>query len=469
MKRLLIVSTNFPPSISIGTQRILRISKYLDPSQWQVSVLTLKEHYYPDMSHRTDDDKGDILNKINIHRAGKIDPVESILKLRESFSGNSNGNQNNSGIAKAAPKKKEPGKNGKANYSEKIKAKQKQSIWGQIKDFATGIMQFPDKNVTFFPLALMRGYRIIKKEKVDVIFSSSPPHSMHLITVWLKKLTGKRLVVDFRDPWARSPWHDEERELNRFEQWKHNKIVTLEKWVVEHADKVVLVTKEMRDDYVRHYDYLPADKFIWFSNGYDPDTVQPNAMYRNGKTEAPEKVKFIHAGSLYKYRDPTNILKALKLLVENDEIDRSRIEFLFIGGINTDQAHIPQMTKEMGIDDMVNFMPPVSYNAVMEYMVASHIPILLQPVTRLQLPGKFFDYLCLQKPILAVAEPESATKHMVEEHFGIFGDVNKVEDVAKAIKFLYNNPFYNFNKIEEKREQFNMAKSIHTFQEILNV
>ncbi|MCB0304038.1 MAG: glycosyltransferase family 4 protein [Calditrichaeota bacterium] len=465
MKKLLIISTNFPPSISIGTQRILRICKFLDPVNWGVSILTLKENYYPDLSHRTDDDKDELLAKLKIHRTGKVDPVFYLLNLRESLRGKSNGAINANGAAKPRPKpKQDPGSEGAQDYSDKIK--QKKSLWQQIKDFFTDIMQFPDKNITWLPLAVWRGYRVIRKQKIDVIFSSSPPHSLHLISAILKRLTGRKLVVDFRDPWARSPWHDEERELNRFEQWKHQRIVKFEDWVVRTADKVILVTREMREDYVKAYPHLPAEKFIWFSNGYDPDQVQP-LLQPNGRDIQPEKVKFIHAGSLYKYRNPTPIIHALKHLVDKNQIDRNGIEFLFIGGITPDQAHTPGLVKEMGIDDIVKFMPPVSYNTVMQYMLESHVLILLQPVTQLQLPGKFFDYLCLQKPILAVAEKNSSTEHMVGSDFGVFADFNDVADVEKAIAFLYHHPYFNSEVIREKREAYNMAKSIRQFEKII--
>lgn len=124
MKKLLIISTNFPPSISIGTQRILRICKFLDPANWGVSILTLKENYYPDLSHRTDDDKDELLAKLKIHRTGKVDPVFYLLNLRESLRGKSNGAPNANGAAKPRPKpKQDPGNEGTQDYSAQIKQK----------------------------------------------------------------------------------------------------------------------------------------------------------------------------------------------------------------------------------------------------------------------------------------------------------------------------------------------------------
>jgi|GEM_PF-1812412 len=462
MKRLLMITTNYPPSASIGTQRILRICKYLDPEKWDISILTLKEKYYPG-DGKVNTEGREFLNRLTVYRTGKMDLVFFLINLREKLRG----------------KTKPNGSNGKPKVhnraAQNLKSGKKISSWQRMKDIFTDLMQFPDKNMNWFPLAVWRGWRVIRKQKIDVIYSSSPPHSLHVISAFLKMITGKKLVVDFRDPWARSPWHDEERDLNGFEKWKHNRIIGLERWVVKKADEVILITKEMRDDYVAYYSNMPAEKFKLFYNGYDPENLElmaPGVSVNgngngNGKSK-DEPVTFLHAGSLYRYRNPMPILKAVKNLLSKGEIDRDKIRFHFIGGITSDQIHIKDWVVDEGIDDIVQFVPPVPYKEAVAHMAKSEVLIILQPVTKLQLPGKFYDYLCMQKPILAVGETGGATNTAVGDRFGKFVDYNRVEEIEEGIRLLYNNPNHYDNSISEHRGEFDMSNAIARFDTIIS-
>lgn len=412
MKRLLIISTNFPPSISIGTQRITRICKYLNPGKWSISVLTLKEQYYPVPKNRAMNGKPAFMEKLKIYRTHKLDIVFFLLSLREKLRSKKNND--------SRPDFRRETDEGESPFRNNSQSGKKRGLWQTIKDFFTDIFQFPDKHVTWLPLAVWRGLRIVRRDKIDVIFSSSPSHSLHLISTILKVLTGKKLVIDFRDPWARSAWEQEERNANAYERWKHRRVIKMEKWVVSKADEVILVTREMRNEFVKSYPELPAHKFNFFPNGYDPENVLSSDSPAATNGAKLPKVTFIHAGSLYKFRDPTPILYAIKKLLEEGSVERDRMVIKFIGGITPELRHIPGLATEMGINDVVQFHPPVSYQKVMEMMAESEVLILLQPLTKLQLPGKFFDYLCLGKPILAVAEKDSATEHVVSEGYGVF-------------------------------------------------
>ncbi len=468
MKRLLIVTTNFPPSRSIGTQRILRIGKFLDRTNWQISVLTLKEKYYPEFDGKPVE-LPDYLRDVRVTRTGKLDWVHFLLNLRQIVqkdtppkTGSGPGQPGGKNGAPAVEKLSTVG----YNPAEMLA---KRSRWQIFKDFITDLGQFPDKHITWLPLAVWRGYRLIQKQKIDVIFSSSPPHSLHLMTAILKKLTGVRLIIDFRDPWARSPWHDSERTANRFERWKHQKIVDLERWVINQADRVILITEEMRRDFVQNYPDIPVEKFQLFNNGFDPENLPENLNGAIPMEAQRDRVRFIHAGSLYKHRDPLPILQALQNLLESGRIPREKIEFLFVGAVTEHQQHTKALSRQMGLDDVVKYLSKVSYQKSLEYMANSDVLILLQPVTKLQLPGKFYDYICWDKPILAVAEEDSATKNIVNERFGLFVNFNDIRDIERGIAFLYENPGYLVDKIRENRHAFNMTNAIRKFDEIIAV
>ncbi len=459
-KRLLILNTNFPPNNSIGTQRIIRISKYLDKSDWQLFVLTLKEDYFPARQTPGGDAKiTALLDSMTIYRTGKFDLVGTLLKIRDALRG-----RRKRGAASNRATSSPPSPGSAAKSSPRGRFAWLKKMISTVSD----LLEFPDKDVTMLPFAVLRGWRIIRKHKIDLIYTSSPPHSLHLSGALLKKITGARLVVDFRDPWARSPWHDEIRVSSKMERRKHRWIQKLERWVVESADRVVFVSQQMCDDFIAFYADLPADKFRVFYNGYDPDNILPadhRVPDRQARQTAP--VTIVHTGTLYKRRDPMPLVQALHQLITEKPHLKNRVKLKFIGGITEELAHIPNRVKELQLEDMVEFLPQVSYRESFRCMMEGDILMLLQPVTRLQIPGKFYDYICFEKPILAIGEKESAVESLVKDKFGFFADYSDAEDLKKTLCQLAENPKMQVEGIRRRREFFNMAKSIKTFESIL--
>ena len=449
-KKIMIVTTNFPPSTSIGTQRILKICKFLSRSTWEVHALTLKEKFFDSRLHREDHYISDILNEIKVVRTNKIDINFMLVKLKNRIFPKKNRTKTSSPLSLIST-------------TENTNSKKKIRFFKELVD----LLEFPDQEIVWVPFAIASGYHIIKKNKIDVIFSSSPRHSCHLTTMVLKYITGKKLIIEFRDPWARSPWHETQINRNAVERIKHKCIQFLEKRVVQSADRVILVTNAMRNDFQAYYKTVPADKFSVFYNGYDSD-VKPaveNRSVKEVKTDKP--TVFSHIGSLYKQRNPEPILRAVKQLVDKNPALRKKLYFQFIGGVTNDLSHVKHYPEEYAIKDIVTFVPKVSFLQSLEYMAASDILILLQPVTKIQLPAKFFDYINMGKIVLAVGEKNSEVEHIVSNRFGIFADYNNTEDIANAIKELLRTSDKMKTSMITNRPLYSFQNSFKNFEKII--
>lgn len=462
MRKLLIITTNFPPNNSVGTLRILRICKYLDQCQWRVYILTLKEKYLAGGGVCSEYECEHLNKSLSVFRTGKFDLLFYLGKLRNKLSGASRGGVNKSKCWQDSDDPKDSGV--LRELIDKVRR-----LGKSLLVFLSDLLQFPDRDIVWVPCAVIAGLRIIKRNRIDVIFSSSPRHSNHLTAVIVKALTGKKLVVEFRDPWARSPWRQDERSKTPYERLKHRLIRVFEKATVERADEVVCVTSEMRDDFAKNYSYLSPGKFKVFYNGYDPDCLKLVTSRRNkGNKLKREKVKFVHTGSLYKLRDPRPLLFAIKELVNKKVISKEEVLFLFVGRVSNSLWEIKRLPAFLGIADIVKFYPAVTYKESLEYMKESDILVLLQPYTRLQIPAKFYDYICHDKPILAIGEKNSAVENIVKDRFGIFVDYDDVESIENGIVKLVGNPSVAAYNFVEHRESFNIAKKIKSFQEILS-
>ena len=68
----------------------------------------------------------------------------------------------------------------------------------------------PDTRVGWVPFAILKGLRLHKSKKFDVILTNSPPHSTHFAGIALSKLTGLPWVTDFKDGWIVDPFRKKE-------------------------------------------------------------------------------------------------------------------------------------------------------------------------------------------------------------------------------------------------------------------
>ena len=83
-----------------------------------------------------------------------------------------------------------------------------------------------------------------KKNKIDAIISTGPPHSMHLIAMGLKQEFNLPWIADFRDPWTQIDFYSQLK-LSSFADNKHKK---LEHQVLTQADKVVTISPSCGKD-----------------------------------------------------------------------------------------------------------------------------------------------------------------------------------------------------------------------------
>jgi len=448
MKNILFVTTHFPPAKSVGTQRIVRICKYLPQLGWNIAILTQNEYYYqnllPDLNNNYS-----IGHDIKVVRTRKFDILSVLYNFKNSLNSKADKNVET--------------QSSDSDRRSNIESSNPKSIWQQVKDFFTWLPCVPDREIGWLPFAVFRGLLMIKKYRIDVIFSSCPPHSVHLISLILKLLTGKHLVLDFRDPWARSQW--EPLDSSKLERFEKNINIILERWAVKKADKIICNTAELRDDFIDFYKELPNEKFQVFYNGYDPENI---LKISNNKPNNSKKVKFTHTGTLYKRRDPSPLFYAIKKLIDEKRLERDKICIQFIGTISEELRMITRLVRKLELEDVIQFIKPVNYHKSLDYMYQSDVLVVLQPGTRLQIPAKIFDYMCAEKPVLAIGEKNSATERIVQNQFGIFVDYNNLKDIMQGFIALYNNKTIDLNEMKSARDKYNIAKSIQSFHEILS-
>jgi glycosyltransferase involved in cell wall biosynthesis len=119
----------------------------------------------------------------------------------------------------------------------------------------------------------------------------------------------------------------------------------------------------------------------------------------------------LHAGSLYAGRTPAPVFRALARAIGDGRIDRQRFRLRFLG-TNASASGLQELCRELGLGDIVEFLPRVPRHVSLRAMVSASSLLLLQPGHTVSVPGKVYEYLAAGRPIFALAE-ESETAFVV--------------------------------------------------------
>lgn len=376
-KKILFVAYYAPPSNASGTFRTLGFIRHLTTMGWQVTLLTTKVS-------TLDEKNNELMQKmpssVRIIRAANWDLFASWEKLK--------GN-------------KKEGEGGKKESHERLTAAfSPKSWWSCTKELLTSFLKTPDQQQTgwFWPAAVQC---LLFAPKPAIVYSSAPPFTGHLIGVVCKYLWRVPLVCDFRDPWIDNPFRKEK--ISLVESWDR----WLEMLSFAKSDLVVANTEKIASVF-RQKQLKGVPKIVAIPNGYDPEDfvgVEPLRNYPD------DQLLLVHAGVLYGERNPVNFLKAVQCLAQKKDCPQLRI--LLIGSsAPIEGVKLEDCIADMGLTSYIQTYPPVSHATALSLMKGADALLLLALGTALQVPAKLFEYFGLEKPVLSIAEPESATEEI---------------------------------------------------------
>ena len=87
--------------------------------------------------------------------------------------------------------------------------------------------------------------RLVRQEGIDVVVTTSPPGSVHLVGAAVKRATGVRWVADLRDSLVAHPHRDAQRLLVRAKEQGHQLVAKL---AAQRADAIVCVSDAIAEE-----------------------------------------------------------------------------------------------------------------------------------------------------------------------------------------------------------------------------
>ena len=371
MKRVLVITYYWPPAGGSGVQRWVKFSKYLPSQGWQPVIYTPEN---PDLGSIDESLLNDIPAEAEIIKRPICEPYGIYRKLTGS-----------KGQIKVEAN---PGNGGKGSFLKKV------SMW------IRGNFFMPDPRCLWIRPSVKFLKKYLTEHPVDLIVSTGPPQSMHLIARKVSLATGIPWVADFRDPWTKIFYFKHLR-LSRWARKKHHK---LEQQVLDDATAIVAVSPMVQNDFAQ----MTSTPVHLVTNGYDESDYQETV-------QSDGNFNIVHTGLLTGEGNPVNLWKALgeKCRTDNEFADRFR---LVLAG-KTDRSVLDSITKA-GLDKYLIDHGYVDHSkAVMLQRSASVLilPIREEPETKAILPGKLFEYLAARRPIVGVGTSEGAMATVLQE------------------------------------------------------
>ena len=312
-----------------------------------------------------------------------------------------------------------------------------------------------DKKVWAFK-AIWQVRRIKRKHPYDIVISSGPPMSCHLVGLYAR-LSGNAIwVMDYRDPWVGNlDWIQHvQSPLKRFlESWQEKICM---RFAHSSSCTSALIARELIS---RHSSRAPSITVI--HNGYDGEPL----------LESPPlgKLHLLYAGTIYLNRDPAIIIEALGRLVGDCEIDRNLVSFDIVGHLsNRHRESLLDLVSHFEIGDCISFSDPVPRNEILEYYRKANVLVNLAQGQVTQIPAKMFEYLQQRRDILVVAEQRSATAVLVQDldwcHVVDGDDLNGLKDLLRRLYtklvVMQNAPVCKLDEVTQySRDVANLAFS----------
>ncbi len=421
MKRVLIITYYWPPSAGSGVQRWLKFSKYLPENGWQPVIYTPEN---PSYQVKDDSLLKDIPSEVEIIRTPIWEPYGFYQKLR---GGKADKNLNN-GI---------------------LETKQG-GFFSKVSSWVRGNVFIPDPKIFWVNKSVSFLSKYLKENAVDVIISTGPPHSMHLIALGLKKHINIPWIADFRDPWSKLDLLDD----YNISKSSRKKYEYLEKQVLTRSDICLTVS----NNWGKMFSQLGASRVEVITNGYDAEDV---------KLENVVSDKFIvsHFGLLNHMRNPKYFWRALNDLCAENEYFRTKLE-LHLGG-TLDGGVLDELNQLEHLKPCLSVHPYISHEEVLRWYSKSSLLLLLtfeSEVGKGNIPGKLFEYLAMNKPVIAFGHKGGDVAEILsqsETGWNFEYQMVNVESIKKTILESFNSlPNPNENHEFEKFNRESLTKRV---------
>ena len=387
-KKALIITYYWPPAGGPGVQRWLKFVKYLPEFNIEPVVFIPKNPNYPIIDESLALEVSEDVTIIN-------HPINEPYKWAGFFS-----NKSSKTISKGI-----------------ISEEQEQSFIEKVMLYVRGNFFIPDARVGWVKPSVSFLLDYIKKEGIETIITTGPPHSVHLIGLQLKQKLKVKWLADFRDPWTTIGYH-KQLKLTSASKAKHK---SFEKQVLNSSNQIIVTSFVTKQEF-QNMTNKPIEVI---TNGYDDDAAVDFIM--------DTKFTLSHIGSLLSKRNPEILWRVLnELISENDDFSKD-FQLNFIGSIS---KKVLESIKNFNLSNYINEVGYLSHKEAIINQKKSQLLLLIEidsEDTKCIIPGKLFEYMVSNRPIVAIGPKDSDVEKIIKEtntgHYFNYSDYESLKRI----------------------------------------
>ncbi len=388
-KKLLIITYYWPPAGGPGVQRWLKFVKYLPDFGIQPIVYIPENPTYPIV------DEG-LLNEVSDKAIVLKNKIFEPYQIAGFFS-------------KKQTKKISSGI---------IPAAKKQSFLERVFLWIRGNLFIPDARFLWVKPSVKYLKKYIQENGIETIVTSGPPHSLHLIGLQLKKELTIKWFADFRDPWTTIGYH-KALKLSSYAEKIHK---DLERQVLNSADTILVTSKTTKAE----FQAITSKPIEVITNGYDVENTT--------KEPLDDKFTLAHIGSFLSDRNPKILWQVLQELIAENELFAQNFQLKLIGKVSQE---ILDSIATYKLEKHINNLGYVSHIEAIQHQRKSQVLLLIEidsPETKSIIPGKVFEYLVSERPIIAIGPKDSDFAEIITStNTGFFFTYDEKDRLKKTI------------------------------------
>lgn len=303
-----------------------------------------------------------------------------------------------------------------------ISSKKKQTFIEKILLWLRGNLFIPDARVLWVKPSVKYLEKYLQENNIDTIITTGPPHSMHLIGLKLKAKLNINWIADFRDPWTTIGYH-KELLLSNSSIKKHKE---LESKVLNSADKIIVTSSLTKLE----FQDITTKPIEVITNGYDVENVE--------KQKLDSKFTLAHIGSLLSNRNPEVLWNALSKIIQENQTFKEDFELKLIGKVSQE---VLSTLEKYNLSSYINNLGYISHKEAIEHQKKSQVLLLIEidsVDTKAIIPGKIFEYLVSDRPILAIGPEGSDFKNIIlSTNTGVFFNYSENQKLKELILQYY--------------------------------
>jgi hypothetical protein len=402
MKKVLIITYNWPPCGGIGVLRCLKFVKYLREFGWDPIVYIPDGAEYP---YLDDSNLKDIPKDLTIIKGKIFEPFKSFKFI----TGRKNVNLNNI-----------------------VHVRDKQSLFDRISIFIRGNFFIPDARAFWIKPSVKLLSLYLMQHPVDAIFTDGPPHTNTVIGTKVSLATGIPHLADFQDPWTQVDYY----KLFRITTWADKIHKKLEQETFKQAKKITIASPSWKKD----IESIGAKNVDVLYYGYDEDD------FINIMAKQDAFFTICHSGLLGFDRNPNNLFEVISELNIEIPTFKNHFRLKLIGQVDFE---VTNLIEKYNLTEQIISLGTVKRNISLQEICnawALLLPLNKAENAKGRMPGKLYEYLRAHRPIISLGPNDSDVAMVIKEYrVGENFLYTDITSLKYYIKSLYSNYFLSSN------------------------